>query len=275
MCYFIKKITQFLQKRAILTKIFEVYEGKIAVFAVSDEQIYPQAELIEPIYVKILAITREIGHDQEFAATRAVADAFHVRKRPEQVLAVLFGELFGFPAHAAENLDAGNHVVAIEPVVEGIFATTQQDGAVALFRKDAVEIVYPECNAAPGQKRKRDKEARTNNIDAPANTGINCRPVSWVIRKLGKVTERLIPPNSKKVQRHKVPQELFALEAGFRVFPTENKKDHINNGDQADKPPVFETRMDVIIAYSGTILTGCQEHASHSFPYRARIQTPR
>ena len=98
-------------------QIFEVYEGKIAVFAVSDEQIDPQTEFIEPIYVKILAITREIGHDQELAATRTIANAFHVRKGPEQVLAVLFGELFGLPAHAAENLDAGNHVVTVEPVV--------------------------------------------------------------------------------------------------------------------------------------------------------------
>lgn len=97
-------------------QIFEVYEGKIAVFAVSDEQIDPQTEFIEPIYVKIFAITGEIGHYQEFAAARTVADAFHVGKGPEQVLAVLFGELFGFPAHAAENLDTGNHVVTIEPV---------------------------------------------------------------------------------------------------------------------------------------------------------------
>ena len=68
-----------------------------------------------------------------------------------------------------------------------------------------------------------------------------------------KVTEHLIPPNGKKVQRHKVPQELFALEAGFCVFPTENKKDHINKGDQADKPPVFKRRY-----YPYGFLNGCK-----------------
>ena len=76
------------------------------------------------------------------------------------MLAVLFADIFGFVTHATEDFDSRDDVVAIEPVVEGIFATAQQDGAVALFRKDAVEIVYPECNAAPGKERKRDKEAR-------------------------------------------------------------------------------------------------------------------
>ena len=148
-------------------QIFEVYEGKIAIFAVSDEQIDPQAKLIEPIYVKIFAITGEIGHYQEFAAARAVADAFHVGKRPEQVLAVLFGELFGLPAHAAENLDAGDDVVAIEPVVQGIFATAEQNRTVTFFGKDAVEIVYPKCDTAPGKESERDKEAGTNHQGNP------------------------------------------------------------------------------------------------------------
>ena len=159
MCYFIKKITHFYKKGQILTKIFKVYKGKIAIFAISNKQIHTHSQFIEPVDVEFLAITREIRDHQKLTATRAIADGLHVRKRSKEMLAVLFGELFGFAAHAAENLDAGDDVVAIEPVIEGIFAATQQDGTVALFRKDTVEIVYPECNATPSQKRKRDKEA--------------------------------------------------------------------------------------------------------------------
>ena len=143
----------------MLLQIFEVYEGKIAVFPVPDEQIDPQTEAIEPIDVEILAIARKIGHHQELAAAGTVADGLHVRKPAQEVLAVLLAQLFGFAAHAAENLDAGNHVVAVEPVAEGILAAAEQNGTVALFREDAVEIVYPECNATPSQKRNRNKEA--------------------------------------------------------------------------------------------------------------------
>ena len=100
------------------------------------------------------------------------------------MLAVLFGELFGFRTHAAENFNARDHVVAIEPVIEGIFTTAEQDGTVAFFCKDTVEIVYPERNAAPSKENKRDKETGTDSIDAPPNTGIDCRLVSRDIRKL-------------------------------------------------------------------------------------------
>ena len=151
----------------MLLQIFEVYEGKIAVFPVPDEQIDLQTELVEPIDVEILAITGEIGHHEEFAAARTVADGLHVRKRPQEVLAVLFADLFGFTAHAAENFDSWNHVVAVEPVGKRILAAAEQNGTVALFREDAVEIVYPECNAAPSQKRKRDKEAGADHQGNP------------------------------------------------------------------------------------------------------------
>jgi len=240
--FFIKKITQFLQKRAFLTKIFKVYEGKIAIFAISNQQIDAHSQFIEPVDVEIFAITGKIRNNEKLAAAGAVADVFHLRKRAQQVLAVFFTQVLGLGTHAAEDFDPRDDVVAVEPGRQGIFAAAKQDGAVAFFREDTVEIVYPERDTAPSEKRKRDKEAGTDDIDAPSNTGIDCRPVSRTIRKLGKVTEHLIPPNSKKVQRHKVPQELFALEAGFCVFPTENKKDHINNSDQADKPPVFKRR---------------------------------
>ena len=242
MRFFIKKITQFLQKRAFLTKIFKVYEGKIAIFAISNQQIDAHSQFIEPVDVEIFAITGKIRNNEKLAAAGAVADVFHLRKRAQQVLAVFFTQVLGLGTHAAEDFDPRDDVVAVEPGRQGIFAAAKQDGAVAFFREDTVEIVYPERDTAPSEKRKRDKEAGTDDIDAPSNTGIDCRPVSRTIRKLGKVTEHLIPPNSKKVQRHKVPQELFALEAGFCVFPTENKKDHINNSDQADKPPVLKRR---------------------------------
>lgn len=240
MCYFIKKITQFLQKRTILTKIFKVYEGKIAIFPVSDEQIDPEAKAIQPVNVEILTIAREIGHHQKFAAARAVADGFHVRKGPEQVLAVFFGKFFGFAAHAAENFNPRNDVVAVEPVVEGIFATAEQYGAVTLLGKDAVEIVYPKRDAAPSEECKRDKEAGANRNDKPVPIIRQRGHITQNNRLLSKVTEQAIPTHSKQVQRHKVAQEFFALEAGFRVFTTENKEYHIDNGDQADKPPVFE-----------------------------------
>ncbi len=119
-------------------QIFEVNEGKIAVFSVSDEQIDPQTEAIEPIDVKILAITREIRDHQEFAAARTVADTFHLRKVAQEVLAVLFGKVFGLATHAAENLDTGNHVIAVEPVGKRVLTTTKQNRTGTLFVKNAV-----------------------------------------------------------------------------------------------------------------------------------------
>ena len=118
------------------------------------------------------------------------------------MLAVLFGELFGFAAHAAENLDAGDDVVAVEPVVEGIFAATEQNGAVAFFRKDTVEIVYPECNAAPGQKRKRDKEARTHG--KKGKTGEIRQAIYGIAnrRSLRKISKSLITRDCQDIQRY-------------------------------------------------------------------------
>ena len=96
MCYFIKKITHFYKKGQILTKIFKVYKGKIAIFAISNKQIHTHSQFIEPVDVEFLAITREIRDHQKLTATRAIADGLHVRKRSKEMLAVLFGELFGF-----------------------------------------------------------------------------------------------------------------------------------------------------------------------------------
>ena len=116
-------------------QIFEVYEGKIAVFPVPDEQIDPQTEAIEPIDVKILAITRKVRNHQEFAAARTVADAFHLRKVTQEVLAVLLTQLFGLATHASENLDAGNHVLAVKPVGKRILAATEQNRTMTFFGK--------------------------------------------------------------------------------------------------------------------------------------------
>ena len=77
------KITQFLKKGLTLAQIFEVYEGKIAVFAISDEQIHAHAQFIKPIDVEFFAITREIRDHQELATDRAVANGLHVRKRSD------------------------------------------------------------------------------------------------------------------------------------------------------------------------------------------------
>ena len=139
---------------------------------------------------------------QELAAARAVADGFHVRKGPEQVLAVLFGKLFGFATHAAENLNAGNHVVAIEPVIERIFATAEQNGAVALFRKDTVEIVYPECDAAPGKECQRDKEAGTDG--KKGKTGEIRQAIYGIAnrRSLRKISKSLITRDCQDIQRY-------------------------------------------------------------------------
>ena len=87
------------------------------------------------------------------------------------MLAVLFADIFGFVTHATEDFDSRDDVVAIEPVVEGIFAATQQDGTVAFFRKDAVEIIYPERDTAPSEECKRDKEAGANR---------KCNPMGFV-----------------------------------------------------------------------------------------------
>ena len=83
------------------------------------------------------------------------------------MLAVFFTQVLGLGTHATENFNPRDDVVAIEPVVEGIFAATKQDGTMAFFRKDAVEIVYPERYAAPRKERKRDKEAGANRNDQP------------------------------------------------------------------------------------------------------------
>ena len=134
-------------------QIFEVYEGKIAIFPVSDEQIDLQTEFIEPIHVKILAITRKIRHYQELAAPGTGTDGFHVGKGAKEVFAVFLADFFGFPAHATQNFNAGNHVVAVKPGSQGIFAATEQNGTVTFFGKDAIEIVYPKCDTAPCEKR--------------------------------------------------------------------------------------------------------------------------
>ena len=59
-------------------QVFQVYQGKIAVFSVSNEQIDRQFKLFEPIDVKIFAISRKIRHDQEFTAPGTIANGFHV-----------------------------------------------------------------------------------------------------------------------------------------------------------------------------------------------------
>ena len=133
-------------------QIFKVYEGKIAVFPVPDEQIDPQTEAIEPIDVKILAIARKIGHHQELTAAGTVADGFHLGKVTQEVLAVVLADLFGLAADASQDLDAGNYVVTVKPCLEGILGTTKQNGTVTLLGKDAVEIVYPKRDAAPGEE---------------------------------------------------------------------------------------------------------------------------
>ena len=145
------------------------------------------------------------------------------------MLAVFITQVLGFAAHAAENFNPRDDVVAVEPVVEGIFAATEQNGAVAFFRKDAVEIVYPERNTAPGQKRKWNKEAGENRNEKPVPTHIRQRAcTTFKNGNLGKITERSITADRKQVQRHKVAQELFALEARFRIFPAKNEEHHIH-----------------------------------------------
>ena len=219
------KITQFLKKGLTLAQIFEVYEGKIAVFAVSYEQKHLQAQFFEPFHVEILAITRKIRDDQEFAAAGTVADGFHIRKRPQEVLSVFFANLVGFAAHATKNFDSRNHVVAIEPGRQGIFAAAKQDGTVALLGEYAVKIVYPKCDAAPSEKRKRDKEAGENRNENLVPTQIR-QGASTAFKNgtLGKVTERGVPAHRKQVQRNQKTKELFALETRNRVFPTEHEE---------------------------------------------------
>ena len=73
------------------------------------------------------------------------------------MFAVFDTDVLRFGAHAAKDFYSRDHVIAVEPVVEGIFATAKQNGAVAFFRKDAVEIIYPERDAAPSEECKRDK----------------------------------------------------------------------------------------------------------------------
>ena len=68
------------------------------------------------------------------------------------MFAVLFGELFGFPAHATEDFNSRYHVIAVEPIAKGILAAAKQDGTVALLGEYAVKIVYPKCDAAPGKE---------------------------------------------------------------------------------------------------------------------------
>ena len=75
---FHKKNNIIFTKKANLTKIFKVYEGKIAVFPVSYEQKHTHSELVEPVDVEILAITGEIGDYEQLAAACAVADIFHL-----------------------------------------------------------------------------------------------------------------------------------------------------------------------------------------------------
>jgi len=240
MCYFVKKITHFYKKGRFLTKIFQVYEGKIAVFAISDEQIHAHAQFIKPIDVEFFAITREIRDHQELATARAIANGLHVRKRAKEMLAVFFAQIFRFRTHATENFNTRDHVVAIEPVIEGVFAATQQNGAVALFRKDAVEIVYPERNTAPSKERKRDKEARANSKCNPMGVVWQIRFCIIKNRRLRPVAERRIPANSKQIQRNQVTQELFALETRNRVFTTEHEEHEIYDDNESHKPPIFE-----------------------------------
>ena len=140
-------------------QIFEVYKGIIAVFSVPDEQKDVQTELIEPPDIERFPVSGEIRDDEEFAATGTVTDGFHLGKVSQEVFAVVLADLFGFAADASQDFDARNDVVAIEPCLEGILGAAEQNGTVTLLGKDAVEIVYPECNATPSQKRKRDKEA--------------------------------------------------------------------------------------------------------------------
>jgi hypothetical protein len=134
-------------------QIFEVYKGIIAVFSVPDEQKYVQSEPIEPPDVERFPVAGEIRDDKEFAAAGTVADGFHLGKVSQEVFAVFLADLFGFAADASQDFDAGNDVVAIEPSLEGIFGAAEQNGTVALLGENAVEIVYPECNATPGKER--------------------------------------------------------------------------------------------------------------------------
>ena len=133
-------------------QIFEVYQGIIALFSVTDEQKDAQAETVEPLDVERLTVARGIGNHQKLPAAGTVADGFHRRNVAEQVLAILLGDLFGFARNAAEDLDTGNDVVPVEPGLQRIFGTAEQNGAVALLGENAVEIVYPERDAAPGEE---------------------------------------------------------------------------------------------------------------------------
>jgi len=133
-------------------QIFEVYKGIIAVFSVPDEQKDVQTELVEPPDVKRFPVAGKIGHDEELAAAGTVADGFHLGKVTQEVLAVVLADLFGLAADASQDLDAGNYVVTVKPCLEGILGTTEQNGTVTLLGKDAVEIVYPKRDAAPGEE---------------------------------------------------------------------------------------------------------------------------
>ena len=118
------------------------------------------------------------------------------------MLAVLFGELFGLAAHATENLDAGDDVVAVEPVVEGILATAEQNRTVTLLRENAVEIVYPKCDTAPGKESEWDKEARTH--DKKGKTGEIRQAIYGIAnrRSLRKISKSLITRDCQDIQRY-------------------------------------------------------------------------
>ena len=183
-------------------QIFEVYKGIIAVFSVPDEQKDVQTELIEPPDIERFPVPGEIRDDKEFTAAGSVTNGFHLGKVSQEVLAVVLANLLGFAADAPQDFDAGNDVVAIEPCLEGILGAAEQNGTVALLGEDAVEIVYPECDATPSKERKRDKEARAHGEKGKTREIRQAIHGIFNGRTLRKISKCLITRDCQDIQRH-------------------------------------------------------------------------
>ena len=181
------------------------------------------------------------------------------------MLTVFFANLVGFAAHATKNFDSRNHVVAIEPGRQGIFAAAKQDGTVALLGEYAVKIVYPKCETSPDKEGKRNCQTRACHNGNPFRS---VRQETHLVKDNGslrEIAESQIAAHGKHIQRNQVTQESVALKARNRIFPAEHKEHHVHDNDEPHKPPVFELRkVQNRMFYNNCIINAIRGSLAHS-----------
>ena len=105
--------------------------------------------------------TAGVRKDHKIAAVRAMAYGLNVFQRSQKMFTVFIRDFSGRSAHAAEEFNIGENIVAVEPEREIIRSPAEKNRTAALLEKYPRKIISPESDAAPADKSNKRKARST------------------------------------------------------------------------------------------------------------------